>query len=157
MELRLGGVRVGECHVSRLWRKRFDYGLDAHFRGDHVDHLPQGYGPIGPEIEEFEALCVAPCPIECAEDPRYDVVDVRVVACGTPIPEHRDFASLPERSRKLVDGEVWALPGSVHGEEPETRNRHVTDGGGCVTKKLRGALRGGVRGDRGIDPVDLGE
>ena len=116
-----GDVRIGLGNVPRL------EGLEPAQRGLAARLLQQGH-----EVREGNrgrlAQVVHPVPggaLIAPRTPGDDVVDVGVVPQGRAVAVQVDVLPLEDPPRELVDRHLRALPGSVHGEEPQGDHVHA--------------------------------
>ena len=84
-----------------------------------------------------------------------DVVDVRIVAPGRAVAEHRHRLVLVDQSRELGDGQIGSIARAKRREEPQAGDRQAVQVMKGVGQQLARLLGRGVRADRQIDRVGL--
>src|SRR5690348_18223321 len=86
-----------------------------------------------------------------------DIVDVGKVAPHLPIIEKLDWLAFENRFREDPSGHVGSTPGSVNGEEPQSRDGQSEKMGIAICHQFIRPLRRGIERFRRIDGVGLGE
>mmetsp|Transcript_107392 Transcript_107392/g.321140 ORF Transcript_107392/g.321140 Transcript_107392/m.321140 type:complete len:343 (-) Transcript_107392:52-1080(-) len=146
-------VCTRERHVSHLVWQLVDDGLLAHVLLDSRDKLVQCVRGATPQIHHQPGVN----PVDRADHPVHNVVDVGELAHGRPVAVLVDWLVVVDGVDELEGCHVWPPPRPINREEAEHRDVELVQVMEGVTKELAAPLRRSIRAYGGVAPLVLAE
>ena len=151
-------IGVRQPHVPRLIGVALDRRLLPQCPGDERDQAVQPHARPAAQIHRLDGAGRRPRrPVQGGQNAVQGVGNIGVVALARPIPMHPDRPPPRDQIGELVDRQIGALPGAVHGKEPQADDIERVQMREGMRQQLSRALAGGVRRDRRDRGLGFGE